>query len=195
MSEVKKQEPEEKSLARSTEYELQERREQVQSLRIRGLSMRVIAKMLNVSPKTIERDLLAIRAQNESAVDASQQNQVVGEALARLRAVEERAWSEYHSSKKSHERLKALDLIRTLQNDQLKAFKDAGILSSGAEHTVEVTHTHRLDWSEEMKEKVSRALLQQSLTPHLAEPVPESEVIDATYTETENGSDDSQESE
>ena len=169
-------------------YDLDDRRREVEKLRLRGLSATAISKLLNVSQKTIYRDLEVIRETNLSLVSVTEKDEHLANALTRYREVEERAWAEYHSAPEGTPvRIKALDLIRVTQSDKIKALRDTGFIQTQAQQ-VEVRVEHKLEevWSPELQAEVAQAMLDRALTPQLAEPIPESDVIDAEIVETEN---------
>lgn len=184
--EVKDEETSESTaLVRLTNLEIEERREQVQKLRLRGISIRSIAKIVQVSPNTVQRDLAAIRSRNSTALEQFEQNEHVGEALSRFEEVEERAWSEYHAAKKPSEKLSALNLIRTVQNDKLKALIETGFIQKDTPKAV-VEHTHKIDWTPDMQDRIAEALLESTLNPQLEEPYPDAEIIDVAPGADEN---------
>ena len=154
-------------------YELEERRKKILKLRLRGLSVTSIAKILNVSPSLVSNDLKKVRKENKTFVDKIDQNEFIGESLAIFDEVQERAWSEYQSSKAgTPQRLKALDLVRTVQKDKVDVLTDVGLIGE-EDAPLEVEHVHRLEWTPEIQERVARALIEQSLTTVLPEPIPD----------------------
>jgi predicted transcriptional regulator len=176
--------------ARLTQYEIAERRKNVERLRLRGLSVTAIAKLLKVEVWTVSKDLKAVQEQNIKEVNDFDQSAAVAEAMSRYREIEERAWAEYSSADSSRERLKALDLLRVTQGDKLKALADTGLIHKEPVQ-LEVKHTHQLDWTPEMRDNVARALLYQGLTPQLAEPtLDEAEIIEVEAIETGTLNDD-----
>ena len=169
------------ALQNIAQHEVDERRRQVEKLRLRGTPVSTIAKILNVSDKTIYRDLKAIREQNIEAVSKTEKEEHMANAMARYREIEERAWTDYHTAAEgSPARIKALDLIRVIQSDKIKALRDTGFIQNQAQK-VEVEVNHKLEevWSPELQAEVAQAMLQKALTPQLEEPVHEGEIIDA----------------
>jgi hypothetical protein len=147
-----------------TKYETAERRRQVMKLRLRGLGVPQIAQVLKVKERVVIDDLEVVQRQNAQNVDKFQQNQFV----------EERVWSEFAAMEAGTPgRLKALDMVRVLQNDRLKALLDTGIVKK--DEAVVVEHIHKLDdrWTPTVKATVAKALLEAGLTTQLAEPTPD----------------------
>lgn len=174
---------------RLSQYELRERRWEVQQLRLRGMALRDIAKKLNICIKTAHNDLQAIQAENHDSIDTLKQQQVLAETLARFDNVEQTAWSEYAKDELTPgQRLRALDLVRVCVNDKLKVLMDVGLVHK-AESESTVKHVHSLDWSPEMQDAVAQSLLEQQLTTPLLEPVPD-DYIDVPTAETETEPDD-----
>lgn len=159
-------------------YELEERRKRIFQLRLRGLSVTTIAKILNVSPSLVSSDLKKVRRENKGGIDGIDQNEFIGESLAIFDELQEKGWSEYQQlvgeKNCSNQRLKALDLIRTIQKDKVDVLTEVGLIGE-EEAPLEVAHVHRLEWTPEIQERVARALIEQSLTTVLPEPIPDEE--------------------
>ena len=163
--------------------EIRERRFEVQALRLRGMTLAKIAEALNINIDTACSDLAAVRAENRAAVTEVDQAKMLADALARLENVEKTAWAEYNKMDLTPgQRLRALDLVRVTVNDKLKTLMDVGLVAK-ADATAKVTHVHELSWSPEMQERVARALLEQSLTTPLLEPVKDEWIDVAEVTE------------
>jgi hypothetical protein len=187
---------------RATAYEMQERRQKIYSLRLRGMPQSAIAKLLDVDINVVQRDLAQIQKENSAKIDQFQQNGFVGEAMSVYDDITHRAWSEYAAAPAgTPHRLKSLDLIRTTQNDKLKVLEETGMITKEPV-TIEHKHTFELPWDSSIQDAVVNALIQQKLTPQLAEPTPdphhepgknlpvlEAEVVETVETkpETDNG--------
>ena len=167
------------ALQRLSELERAERRNQIVKLRLRGLQNKAIAKLLGVTPETISKEMKIIKQQNAEAVATFDQEAFIGEALSMFKEVQERAFAEHATAKKPGERIKALDLIRTTQNDKIKAMRDLGLVQNQPQQ-IEVTQVQRIDWSPDVKAHVAKTLIEQALVQQLEEPIPEAEVIDVT---------------
>jgi DNA-binding CsgD family transcriptional regulator len=151
-------------------WELQERRQRVLRLRLRGLSYANIGKLLNLQIPTVMRDLEAVQKQSVGKVSNFQQHSFVAEALTVHDEIIERAWSEFSAAQEgTQHRLKSLDLIRVTQADKVKVLQDCGVIKKVTEEKT-IKHTFELPWDEETKDAVVMTLLQKRLTPQLAEP-------------------------
>jgi len=166
--------PEElKPARRTSQYEMMQRRQNVQRLRLRGLSISEIATQLKVSYLTAQRDLESVKLVNQEQVKNFQQEQFVGEAMTLFDELRQHAWNEFEQAQPgSRHRLQSLDMIRTLQNDKVKALQDTGLLMKVA-HEVKHEHTIALPWTDEMKRAASSQLLQSQMTAKLALPTPD----------------------
>jgi len=161
-------------LARLNKYESAERRQQIARLRMQGLGVAQIGKILGVSSVTVSKELMVIGDENKRTVSSFDKQRYIGEGLARYEEIRQRAWAEYYSATEQRHKLKALDVLRSIQRDEFDALIQTGIVSPDPEpQQVEHKHVLHLDWSDEMKERVTQALLQQSLRSNLAEPTPE----------------------
>jgi DNA-binding CsgD family transcriptional regulator len=110
---------------------IEERREQVFRLRIRGIARKDIAEQLNVSLGTVKNDLAIMRQKNAEYVTEYQQNEFVGMSIAMFEEVATNAWEEYDNNKANGTlRLKALDLVRNITKDQIKLLQEVGLLKA-----------------------------------------------------------------
>lgn len=171
---------------RLNQYEIAERRLKVMRLRLSGLSYIAVGKSLGITVAVVRKDLKATAEKNQAKLDSFSQNEVIAEALSTLDEVHCRAWAEFAMSEEgSPHRLKVLDLIRNTTGDRLKALHDCGLIRKETQK-VEVEHSIKLDWSEEVQEKVARALLQTTMSSMLAEPELDThDVIDVEPVESE----------
>jgi predicted transcriptional regulator len=173
-----------------TRYEIRERRYDVQQLRLSGMTLSKIAEKLNISLKTAQRDLEAVQAENVGSIALVQQQTVLADTMARHENVEQTVWEEYRKPDLTPgQRLRALDMVRTIVNDKLKVLMDTGLVHK-AESESTVKHVHQLDWSPEMQDAVAQSLIEQSLTTPLLEPVPDTYIDVETTTETATETDD-----
>jgi len=179
--------------ARLTQLELEERRDQVEKLRTRGLGVRNIAKLLNLNQETVMNDLRAVKEVNSKRITEFEKNQHLGDSLARFDQFRQEAWARYHAAKEERHKLKALEVLVSIEKEQKSMLLDTGVIAKPKEEapTVEVKHTLKLDWSPDMRSRVAEALLQQSLKSNLAEPTPElsavqdAELVTVTVTSTD----------
>lgn len=184
---------------RLTQWEIKERRKKVMRLRLRGLTGPMIAKIIGIGVRQVEKDLQVIQNENAQNLDKFQQNQFVGESLAVFTELEERAWGEFSSVEEgSPARLKSLDLIREIQKDKLEALIDTGIIQKDTPSApVHHIHSLKLDWTQEVQDKVSRALLEASFKRPVLEPSLDEEsikVIDSSL-DNQKGENESERSE
>ncbi len=169
--------------ARATDTEQAVRRQAVRDMRTKGKSTKAIASHLAVSVKTVLRDLRHLRQHPPSQAEEDSLAEMVSSHFSEI---EEKARSIFDDhSHSANSRIQALEVFRKTQGDRVRYAKDAGFLSKQPGQ-LEVTHRHAsLDWSPEMRERVAHALVEATLTTHLAEPTPEEECIDVDYTESQ----------
>ena len=95
----------------------------------RGWSQTVIAKTLAVSRITINKDVQWIKAKNRRLVTDHNNNQVVGDAIARYQSLESMALNEYSAAEAgSNERGNFLALAAKLRETQMKLLQNTGHL-------------------------------------------------------------------
>lgn len=175
----KKKKNNKESVARYTQLAVSERRSKVHAMRVAGRTLNEIKTELKISKATVCRDLDAIRAETERVVSESERLDHMANAKDRYDALEANAWEQYRNAVPgSPPAIKALDLIRVITGDRIKALKDTGYIRSETQQ-VEVQHTHRLSevLTPQLKEEMSRLLLEQKLTQDLDQPVHESEIL------------------
>lgn len=162
-----------KPAKKASQYEMMQRRQQVQRLRLRGLSIGEIAKQVGVSFQTVQKDMEMVQKENQDKVDKFQQAQFVGESLVVFDEIIHHAWSEFqHADPGSKQRLQSLDLVRVTQHDKLKSLQDTGLIHKAVQQ-VEHKHTIALPWTPEVKDAVVTQLLQSQLSTTLALPTPD----------------------
>jgi hypothetical protein len=161
-------------LGKLTKFEIADRRRKVMRLRLRGLGIPQIARVIQISESTVESDLLEVQKINQQAVNNFEKNQFIGESLLVFSELEERAWAEFSAAESgtSH-RLKSLELIRSLNKDKIDALVDTGVIKK-AEDAQIIEHHHSIKWDEDLKSKIAKAMLEASLKTKLLEPTPES---------------------
>jgi hypothetical protein len=180
-------------LKRLTKYEIMERRQHIGKLRTQGLQVRQIAKILNLSDFTVEMDLHAVQKENAQLVSQFEKDKHLGDSLARYEHLRQEAWSRYYSAKEDRHKLKALEVLLSIEKEQNGMLIDTGVIvTKEPPQQVEHKHTLQLDWSADMKNRVAEALLQQSLRSTLAEPtlealppVQDAELVNVTETSTD----------
>jgi hypothetical protein len=167
--------------------EIRERRYEVRALRLQGFNITQIADKLGHDPQTIRKDLQVIREEQSAEAKTFDRDQHVAEAQERFDLIEQKAWEVFNEAKPgSATKVKALDLVRLSQSDRTKIMVDTGVIVK-EQRQLEVKHTHSLEWDDDMRERVARALVEQSLKTPLLEPTPEEDldVIDVESVETE----------
>jgi hypothetical protein len=160
---------------KASKDEIQERQQKVLQLRLAGLSYKAIAKSLNIGPMTVQRDLRAVRQENEEKVSAFDKEQVLGTALLNYDKIIQEAWEQYYSCANGTEgRSRFLNLVRNAQNDHVKMLIEVGLISKEPqkiEHTVQ--HKAVLEsWSEDTKQVMAMAIVKSMLAPG-KDPIPE----------------------
>lgn len=176
-------------LARLTQYEIAERRQHIGRLRTQGLGLAQIAKVMSISEFTVERDLKAFQEENAKRISSFEKENYLGQSLAHYAQLRQEAWSRYYGSKEDRHKLKALDVLLSIEKEQTSMLLETGIIIKPKEEPALIEHKHtlQLDWSDSMKKKVAEALLAQSLKTTLAEPTPELLPIQEAVVVSETG--------
>lgn len=148
---------------RATDIELRDRRREVMQKRARGMSMRAIARSLNVSVATIKRDIDTARVEGIRDIKELHKEEYVAETILQYDDVLKKAW-ELADSPDADISLKAMNTIRMILNDKRKALQETGIIEKVKEQSeVQIETTFKLD--EKQLEAASQALIFGMLTP------------------------------
>lgn len=177
---------EQTALARIEDLDIEERRDKVLQLKLRGVPHSNIAKFLNVSTKTVQRDLAVIRERNIERVNHALPSEYMAEATAHWDEATKRLWMEYTSAEEgSIVRLKALSEIVNTQAVKMKALKDAGFIKVEQKKQVDITVNHKIleHWGDDLIDEISVKLLERGLNTDLDDPVDPSEIVDAEFEE------------
>jgi hypothetical protein len=170
---------------RMTKYEIENRRKQAYKLRMRGISLPNIAKLLKVSVGTVHRDLAAIAEANREALKGFTPDDFLAEDKAFYDELIELGYQEYLNSKtNTPQRFRALDFLRITRNDRRQAHIDCGLLNEN----IKIDHkvTYDLPWDEATQKIIAEELVKRSLDTALLEPIPDENIIEAEYTESTN---------
>lgn len=84
----------------ATRYDIEQRRVKVAQCLARGMNKTQIAKLLGVTRPTVIADVRAIQADNRKLVSGNDQNQVIGDALAKYENLSHMAMKEFYDSEK-----------------------------------------------------------------------------------------------
>src|SRR5574343_520982 len=174
-----------KKSQKMTKFEIDGRRRQVQKLRMRGMTVETISKLLKVSVGTVQRALDAISDENRKALDGFTPEDYLAEDSAFYDDLLELGFQEFLAAKAgTPHRLRALDFLKKARSERRQAYKDCGLIQDQA---INVNHEveYKLPWDEETQKQIAEALLRRSLTAPSIEPEPdyvEAEIVDANTT-------------
>lgn len=163
-----------KSLIVNPDKAIELRRVDVIRRRLRGETIASIADSLDCSVSTINNDLKAIRAANNSVVKEFNQEDYIGETLQTFKKIEEESWMQVFSLGIGDSRkAKFLDSIRATRKEAIKLLQSSGLLHKEAEKVeIQVTSEVINGWSSDQKMLVADAVV-------------EAAIIDADFEEAE----------
>lgn len=172
-----------------TDDEILDRRNKVFQLRLRGLTYDAISEILNISVSTVKRDYDDAKKDAKQELTEFDREGFLSDTAKTVDDLIATAWIEYKTTPVgSPQRLKALDLIRTLTNDKFTMWADIGLIQRAAERHENVVTTQVIHgWTPELKEQVAKAYLGVTLTTQLLEPALDTNldenIIDVTINE------------
>lgn len=169
-----------------TKVEIEQRRKQVRKLRLRGLSISNIAKLLTVSVGTIQRDLDAIVEESRKELANFTPNDYLAEDKAFYDELIELGYSEFMSAKpNTPQRIRALEFLRQARGDRRQAYKDCGLIQN---QDVNVQHevVYNLPWNDDVQKVIAVELLKRSLSAPPQEPQLDTNIVDIGFEAVED---------
>jgi hypothetical protein len=157
--------------------------------KMRGLSQKGIANIMELTPARISQEVKAIRQHYAARGSSVDQSVLVGEAVTLYEEVEQKAWAVYQDDESK--RLRALDTIMTAREKQIKLFMDLGLIKRAA-----IEHNHGVVVSPVLErltpEKKSEIVARIIETAPGIEPEPPSDddIEDAEYVDYETETED-----
>lgn len=164
--------------------ELSEQQQLIARLKLRGMSQKAIANVLDVTPQRISQEVRTIREHFRARGASVNQEVVVGETVTLYEEVERKAW-EVFNDKDNPKKLRALDTVMSAREKHLKLLMDLGLMKRAA-----IEHQHGIAKSpvfesltpEKRQEIVARIIEQ----PTGAAPTPpDDEDLDDEYSEAD----------
>lgn len=167
---------------------LTERQIQILKLSLRGFPQTLIANVVKVSQPTVSIELKKIREHMKARGGGVDQELVVGRSLTVYDDVQQKAYDLYHTSDDPSNKLKSLQIMLQSEKDRMKLLMDLGLVERAAQevnHNLVQPSKFVEAWNTGQVQKAARALLEAGFTP-LEEPKPpDSDVIDAEYSDSE----------
>jgi len=117
--------------------ELTDQQQTIANLKMRGLSQKAIANILNVSPARISQEAKVIRAHDSAQGSEVNQSVAVGMSLGLKKLLMQKAWEVFHNDESK--RLAAINTISDLDDKRTKLMMDLGLIKRAA---VEHSHDH-----------------------------------------------------
>lgn len=162
--------------AKVSEAELEgltEEQQVILRLRLRGMTIRGIAKGMNVSPAVIHREVTKIRELKASQLTSRPTEEHAADAITLYEEVEQSALEIYtDSSNDKNMQLRALSTALQARDKHVKLLMDLGIMQKANVDKPQVNNTVILQgWNEDVKRFVADKIIEAQLTP-LEAPVP-----------------------
>jgi hypothetical protein len=154
-----------KSLIVNPDKAIELRRVDVIRRRLRGETISSIADSLACSVSTINNDLKAIRAANNSAIKEFNQEDYVGDTLQTFKKIEEESWMQVFALGTGDSRkAKFLDSIRATRKEAIKLLQSSGLLHKEAQKVeIQVTSEAISGWSSDQKMLVADAVIEAAI--------------------------------
>lgn len=117
---------------------LTDRQRTIAKLKLRGLSQKLMAEMLDLTPARISQEVAAIREHFISKGSDINQAALVGETVTLYEQVEQEAWRIFYAEDTSKQiKLRTLDTIMSAREKNVKLLMDLGLIRRAA-----IEHSH-----------------------------------------------------
>jgi hypothetical protein len=143
-------------------------------LRLRGMTIRAIAKGMNVSPAVIHREVTKIREIKAESLTSRPTEHHAADAITLYEEVEQSALEIYtESGSDRNMQLRALSTALQARDKHVKLLMDLGIMQKAQvdKPTTNINIGILEGWSGQVKQMVTNSILEAQLTP-LEAPVP-----------------------
>lgn len=140
---------------------LTEQQQLIARFKLRGLSQKALANLLDVTPARISQEVKAIRQHFQARGSYVDQAVTVGETSTLYEEVERRAWEVYHDPNDSSKRLRALETVMSARERHIKLLMDLGLMKRAAiehQHGVAVSPVMEALTPERREEIVARII-------------------------------------
>jgi len=112
-----------------TTAKVKQRRQDVKRRIARGLTQKKIAKQLDVSHRTVQRDVRAIKDQIMKEIKEEPIEKILFELTANMESISEEYWTMYHDETASDQvQLGALNSLKDLITSKIKTLQRLGIV-------------------------------------------------------------------
>ncbi len=138
--------------------DLSERQQVIMRFKMRGMSQRATAQLLDLTESMVSKEMKIIRAHYIARGSDANQAAVVGSTIVLFEEIEQKGWEVFHTDESK--RLRALDTIMTAREKQVKLLMDLGHIKRAA-----TEHRHEIEVSP-LLEQMSQAKKDQ-LVEHI----------------------------
>lgn len=107
-----------------------DRRRTILGYKLRGWTLRQIAKEMGLSAATVLKDLREIQRLAREKVKITQQQELLGDCVSCFERVEQEAWEQYNLSLDQDLKVKFLGTVQQARNNQLKLLTELGIVGA-----------------------------------------------------------------
>ena len=165
-SQVKKRKKRGGRKQRSSNIELAERRKLVIKFRLKGKTLREIAKELNTGYMTVKRDLDIVKHEVHEKVSQFDREYALGKSISVYEQIESEAWEQYFGcAVGAPGRVQFLNLVRTARNDQVKLLTDVGLINKApaqVHHQFEANQVLK-GWTDDARRIVALAIIRSQM--------------------------------
>jgi len=109
-------------------YNQSARRDKVKKYVARGFPAQKIADKLDVSLRTIQRDIDDLKEEIAEKLEEEPIEEILFEMDSQLESIKEEYWKMYHQTKQDTVRISALNNLRSILSDRVKILQRLGII-------------------------------------------------------------------
>lgn len=160
---------------RGTGAEIDDRREAVLKLRLRGHTFEEIADRLNVSHATVRRDYDAIRSKATANAEEFDKAAFIQDALLGYDDLLKATWDQFDKATDGSKfKLDTLKELRGITDSKVKALKDLGIIEE-KKPVQQVDHSVNVEilsvWDDNFKSALAESIITQQMQKQLEAPI------------------------
>lgn len=162
--------------SRLTKDEIEERRQKVHQLMVRGLSQKRIAEIVEVSAATITRDIAVIK-KNVTKYKNFNREEFIADTITGYDDIWSECWKIASETNDKELKLKAMTAARLALNDKRKALQETGVVKKEMVGNNNQIHVNLIGGlTPEQIEKAALSFLNSGMKTQLQ--MPEPDVID-----------------
>jgi hypothetical protein len=162
---------------------IEERRKLVLKMKMRGMTLKDMARLLGVQETVVQFDLRKMKHEMTSKLSKIQKDYALGESVSVFEEIERAAWEQYNIAKDATPmKAKFLETVKEARKEQIKLLSDIGLIQKQTQKVdVKVDTSIISHWSPAVQDLIAASLIRATLDSQ-----PERRMIDVGNQEQED---------